>query len=356
MAFNLFHSKTSQIGIDIGTSAIKIVELTNENKRWSLLNYGIFRIHGGDGSSDTSQSILNLPEEEIAQHISATIQSAGIKSKSAIASISSFSTFATVIEMPYVSEEDLAKTIPFEARKYVPVPLDQVILDWSIVGVADKAVQPSPSGTSVEVFLAAVPKDETAKYQRIMRLAGIELKALELENSSLIRALLGNDLSQTAIVNIGGRSTTILIVSRGYERVNHTYEIGGYEMTMAASKGLDSTLAEAEEYKRTKGLISGNNNSAYEAIARVVDTIIQEIQRTIQPYEDTRDQKVERVVFVGGVSDTPGLLEYVKGKLGRDVLMGNVFARLQYPSELTPIVGSLSNTLAIAVGAALRES
>jgi len=206
------------------------------------------------------------------------------------------------------------------------------------------------------VFLAAVPKDETAKYQRIMRLAGIELKALELENSSLIRALLGNDLSSTAIVNIGGRSTTILIVSRGYERVNHTYEIGGYEMTMAASKGLDSTLAEAEEYKRTKGLISGNNNSAYEAIARVVDTIIQEIQRTIQPYEDTRDQKVERVVFVGGVSDTPGLLEYVKGKLGRDVLMGNVFARLQYPSELTPIVGSLSNTLAIAVGAALRES
>ncbi len=237
--FGLFKPK-SKLGIDIGTSAIKVVELEKRGGRFELVNYGFFELKGASEQTE-GQSLLKLPDEDIVWGIRELMKKANFHSRDVVAAIPSFSTFATVIEMPYLSEDDLAKAIPFEARKYVPVPLNEVVLDWSIVGIVDQsqtaalksAISSSAASKSptVEVFLAAVPKDETSRYQRIMRDAGLNLVALELENSGLIRGLLGNDLAPTAIVNIGGRSTSIVILYQGYERGSHKYEIGGFEIT-----------------------------------------------------------------------------------------------------------------------------
>lgn len=364
MVFNLFKAK-SQLGIDIGTASIKVVELSQDSGRWKIENYGIFELHGQGGQADTAKTVMDLPDQEIAQAIKDIISTAGMRSHDAVASISSFSTFATVIEMPYTSEEDLAKTIPFEARKYVPIPLDQVVLDWSIIGVLDDKgdsgpapVGPAAPGTTVtvEVFLAAVPKDETARYQRIMKAAGVNLLALELENSSLVRSLLGNDLSPTAILNIGGRSTSIIIVAKGYERLAHNYEIGGYEMTKAVANALNIGSDQAEALKRKYGLLDNPENKARSAILSLVDMMIFETRKTIESYEQSRNQHISRVVLIGGMANMPGLANYVKQRIDRDILIGNVLARLIYPQELAPIAQTLSNTLAIAVGAAMRET
>ncbi len=362
MPFNLFKSK-SKLGLDIGTAAIKIVELSQQGGRWKLENYGIFELKGQAGA-DAAQTVMDLPDEQIVQAIKDIIATAGMKSRDVVASVSSFSTFATVIQMPYVSEEDLAKTIPFEAKKYIPVPLDQVVLDWSIVGVPPSSVQAQgakegtapATSTTVEVFLAAVPKDETARYQRIAKAAGLNLIALELENSSLVRGLLGNDLAPSAILNIGGRSTSIVIVVKGYERLAHNYEIGGYEMTKAIATALGISPAQAEALKRKYGLLDSPENKARAAMLPLADMMIFETRKTIENYEQSRAQRIERIVLVGGLANMPGLAQYVKLRLERDVLVGNVFARLLYPPELAPILQSLSNTLSIAVGAAMRET
>ena len=348
MAFNLFKSSGATLGVDIGTSGVKIAELTPENGRWKLSNYGLYELHSSDGSADTARTMMDLPDDQIAAAVAEVVRTAGMKTKNTIASVSSFATFATVIELPYTTEEDLAKTVPLEARKYVPVPLDQVILDWSIVGVAPVA------GTSVEVFLAAVPKDETARYQRIMKAAGLNLVALELENSSLVRAILGNDLSPTAILNIGGRSTSIVIVSRGYERLSHNYEIGGYEMTKAVATALAVDPSQAETLKHRYGLIDSPENKARDAILPLVDMMVFETRKTIESYERSRSQRISRVVVVGGLANMPGFTGYLKQKIDRDILIGNVFARLIYPTELTPLVQTLSNTFSVAIGAAMR--
>lgn len=364
MAFNLFKAK-SKLGIDIGTSAIKIVELSQDSGRWKLENYGMYELHAPGGTADTAKTIMDLSDAEIAQAIKDILSTSGMKSRDAVASISSFSTFATVIELPYTSEEELARTIPFEARKYVPVPIDQVVLDWSIVGVVDGKggtgplpTAPTPAGTTVtvEVFLAAVPKDETARYQRIMKAAGITLVALELENSSMVRALLGNDLSPTAILNVGGRSSSIVIVSRGYERLAHNYEIGGYEMTKAIANALAISEDQAESLKRKYGLIDSEENRARAALMPLVDMMVFETKNIIETFEQSRNARISRVVLIGGLANMPGLSQYVKQRMPRDVLIGNVFARLIYPPELAPLLQTLSNTLSIAVGCAMRET
>jgi type IV pilus assembly protein PilM len=357
MAFNLFKSSKSKLGIDIGTSSIKIVELTEEGGRWKLVNYAMYELHGAGGRADTARTVMDLSDAEISQAIQETIKTAGMKSKDAVASLSSFSTFATVIEMPYTTEEELAKTIPFEARKYVPVSLDQVVLDWSIIGLPGKDAPAAPTGstTMVEVFLAAVPKDETARYQRIMKAAGVNLVALELENSSLVRALLGNDLSPTAILNVGGRSTSIVIVAKGYERLSHNYEIGGYEVTKAVSTALGIDADQAEGLKRKYGLIDSPENKARAAMLSLIDMMVFETKKTIESFEQSRKSRISRVVLAGGLANMPGLANYVKQRIDRDVLVGNIFARLVHPEELAPLAQTLSNSLAIATGAAMRS-
>jgi type IV pilus assembly protein PilM len=223
--FNKF-SSGGTLGIDIGTASIKAVELVREGGRFKLLNYGIFELESQDKSLQANQKINKLPDQDIIWGIQEVIKQAGIKSKNVVASIPSFSTFATVITLPYLSEKELAKTIPFEAKKYIPIPLEEVVLDWSITSIVNSAeANTGRMPPNVEVFLAAVPRAEVERYRKIMLGAGLNLTALELENSALIRSLIGNDLSPIAVVNIGGRSTSILVVEAGYERVGHNYEV-----------------------------------------------------------------------------------------------------------------------------------
>ncbi|MBP9822178.1 MAG: type IV pilus assembly protein PilM [Candidatus Pacebacteria bacterium] len=350
--FNLFGSK-SKLGIDIGTASIKIVELENKNNRFNLNNYGLFEMKSQKSDAAVQpgdQSILKLPDSEIIWGIKEVLNKSKISSRDVVASIPAFSTFATVIQMPYLSEDELAKAIPFEARKYVPIPLEEVALDWSIIGVTGEGARPT-----VEVFLAAVPKSETDRYQAIMAGAGLNLKALELENSALIRALLGNDLAPTAIVNIGGRSTSIVIVSKGYERLSHNYEVGGFEITKSIARSLNISLEKADELKKQMGLKPADENIINEAMSALVDMMAFETKKTIDSFENSRKEKVARILLVGGMINMPNFLNYFKQKLGREVFAGNAFARIVYPQGLAPSIGELASTFAVAAGLAMRD-
>jgi len=400
MVFNLFKSK-GKLGIDIGTSAIKIIELEKESGRFALKNYGFFEFKSASGTSSATESkssktantiqparqghssgpdkqvqnILRLPDGEIIWGIKEVLKKAKIKSTDIVASIPAFSTFATVIELPYISEQDLAKALPFEARKYIPVPLSEVVLDWSIIDIprpaaeVDGSVEPrgqtgrtqrtttSALGrpTTVEVFLAAVPRDETEKYQRIMRGAGLNLRALELENSALTRSLLGNDLSPTVIVNIGGRSTSIVVVNKGYEHLSLNYEVGGFEITRSIARSLNVSLEKAEELKKKFGIKETDENVINSAMKSLVDMMVFETRKAITNYEETRNQKISKVLLVGGLTNMPNFANYFQQKLGREIQMGNALARIVYPQTLSPIVQELSSTFAVATGLAMRE-
>jgi len=358
MALNIFRSiKPRNIGVDIGTSSIKVVELNKRGGRFELSNYGMFELESSDAiakGTEEWQNILKMPDKAISDGISDLMKRLKINASDVIASIPSFSTFATVIEMPYVSNEDLARALPFEAKKYIPIPLDEVVLDWSIVGVID-GEKKTDSPSMVEVFLAAVPKDETVRYQNIMKNAGLRVQALELENSALIRALLGNDLSPTAIVNIGGRSTSLIIVDKGFERVSHNYEIGGFEITKAIAQSLGVSLAKAEELKRKFGMKKSEENIISESVVSLINMMIFETQKTITSYEESKKGKIANIVLVGGLTNMPGFGEYFSEKLGRPINIGNPFSRILYPNELNPIVEELNSTLSIALGLAMRE-
>ncbi len=351
--FGLFKAN-GKLGIDIGTASIKVVELEEKSSRFNLINYGLFELKGSTNAAGVAgQNILKLPDDEIVWGLKEVINKAAIKSKNVVASIPSFSTFSTVIQMPYLSEQDLAKAIPFEAKKYIPIPLEEVNMDWSIIEASQN--RNNPGQPMVDVFMAAVPKVETVRYQKIMQGAGLTLRALELENSALIRGLVGNDLSPIVVVNIGGRSTSILIVSKGYERVGHNYEIGGFEITKSIARSLNISPEKAEELKKKMGLNQNDDNIIQQAMSSLIDMMVFETNKTIANYEESSNQKVTKVMLVGGMVNMPNFLNYFKQKLNRDVSAGNPMARVVLPQGLGKIVGEIASTFAVAAGLAMRE-
>ena len=380
MSFFSFGKPKSKLGIDIGTASVKIVELSKESGRFKLQNYGLFELESVDetlnASGSSTSRAAQLSNQDLAWSIKEVLKRGKIKAGDVVASIPSFSTFSTIITMPYLSEKDMAKTIPFEARKYVPLPIEDVVLDWSIINIAANANPQPPTLNSqqtaesrkpitesrdgskpptVEVFLVAVKKQETERYKNIMKLAGLNLRALELENSALIRSLLGNDLNPVAIVNIGGRSTSILIVDNGYERISHNYEVGGFEITKSISRALNINIKRAEELKRSLGIREVENNVIQEAMSSLLDMMAFETKKTIHSYEELKNTKINRIVLVGGLANMPNFINYFGAKLGLPVTLGASLARLIVPEGLNKIHPELNTTFALAIGLAMRE-
>lgn len=346
----LFGSK-SKLGIDIGTSSIKIIELAKDGGRFKLKNYGLISTEGG-GKTFASKDVSSDIDQEITWAISEIAKQAKFSTKDAVGAIPSFSTFSTILRVPFVSEEDLAKTVPIESRKYIPLPADEVVLDWSVINtIEDPQGQKQPE---VEVFLAAVPVSETNRYKNNIKNAGLNIKALELENSALIRALLGNDKSPTAVVNIGGRSTATLIVDKGFERLNRNYEIGGFELTRAISKALNIDIERAEELKRSSGLSAGDN-VVKEAMTSLIDSMVLETRRTMNTYQEKAGVKIDKVVLVGGLAKMKGFVEYFGHKLGTFTALGSPFARIVYDKNLESVIDEMGPAFAVAAGLAMRE-
>ena len=342
----------------MGTAGIKIVELSRRGgDRFDLKNYGILDLVSKDESSP------KLGDQILISGLKELLAKSKFSNKDAIASISSFLTFATVIELPYFSEKDLEKAIPFEARKYVPIPLQEVVLDWSIINVKENADSRSQSdrGSStgsghpnVEVFLAAVPKDEAERYKNIFLAAGLNLKALELENIALSRVLIGEEKAPLVIVNLGGRSTSIVIIDRGFERISRNYELGGFELTKALSKALGISFERAEQMKKTEGL-KDKSVSLSDALIPLIDLIVFETKKIISNYEENKNIKIGKIILTGGQANMPGLKEYFSSQLARETVIGDPWRRISFNKALEPVLKILSPSLTVALGLGMRK-
>ena len=213
-------SSKSFLGIDIGTASIKIVALSKKGERKILENYGEISTHEvGEKPFRTGftpeKSSFSLSVKEISQGIRAILSEAKINSRLATFSIPDFSSFFTTIELPPMTREELPRAVHFEARQHIPLPLSEVVLDWSLI--SKETVD--PQGPPLKVILVAVPKEVINQYQEISRLCGLHLLALEAEVFGLLRALIKEGKKVIILVEIGAQSTTVSIVEdRGLKK------------------------------------------------------------------------------------------------------------------------------------------
>ena len=355
------------LGIDIGTSAIKLVELEREEEKLKLKTYGILQLPKKYFEYLKEKPLVfPFPAGDLAEMIDALKKEAKAESKEAYFSIPVYSSFSCVIEIPNIPEEEIASAIPFEAKKYIPVPISDVVLDWSIIPfpsvfgknqqgasplnlpVKDKTTK-NNKDLKTQVLLVAVPKETIYKYNKISDLCNIKIKGLEAETFSLARSLVGESKEGIVLVDSGARSTNISIIDGGYIRVTHNLEKGGAQITGLISQKLNISIEDAEEFKKT-----GTNPEIRSIIYSVYDSIISEIKKIVYSYENKYSRKIEKCILAGAGTDIVGICDYLTRKLGINTTKGKPFSKIIYPSILNPAIEEIESSFAVAVGLAMK--
>lgn len=360
-----------QLGVDVGTSSVKVVELERENNYLKLSNYAL--VEGSDffgeitgGSNIPSR--LKVSENDIAFLLKQLLQTAKIKTDMAVMSLPIFSSFLTVMELPNLSAKELENAVPFEARSYIPVPLSEVVLDWLVIPhqapLASVAVKPEESAKGIPpvraekitVLLIAVPKEVVSKYQRIAAGAGLKLAALESESFSLARALAGNDAGTILIADLGAKSSNLTILSGGYIFMSHSADLSGKEITKIIATSLNVDAGRAEEIKKTSGVTGlASNKGLAQVISPFVERLVNEIERMEVVFFKKENKKIEKVLLTGGTANMPGVAEHISRRLGVVVTVASPFGRVKFEPVLDQVLRrDLGSVLAVSAGLAMR--
>ncbi len=369
MAFfsNLFHTEEPRaLGIDIGSSAIKIVQLKKKNGQAVLETYGELAL--GPYANLAIGQAAQLPVDKISAALSDLMKEkeVAVTTKKCGLSIPFASSLMSVIEMPNVGPKQLASMVPFEARKYIPVPIQEVMLDWSVIPKSvvreeepefsspDSSTITNKALEKVDVLVVAIHNDTITRFQKIVSQVELEASFFEIEIFSTMRSVLDETLRPVLIVDMGAASTKLYIIERGIVHASHTINRGSQDITAAISQSLELTIERAEVLKREMGL-TGPDVNLTTAATLVLDHIWSEINTSLLTFEKKYNQAVSKVIMVGGGASLKGILEQAKISLKTPVELGLPFNKVSAPVFLENILRETGPEFAVAIGLALRK-
>lgn len=346
------------LGIDIGTSSIKLVELSRWGERKKLENYGEIKASAlyKEPFRTFEKSTLSFSNQNISRAIKAILEEAKIKTRQVIFSIPDFSSFFTNFELPPMSQEELSQAVLYEAKRHVPVPFGEVALDWQVIeGPTNQKQKKS------KILLVAVPNEVIHQYQTIAEISNLELRALEAEAFGLLRSLVGEEITQPlALVDIGAQTTTCSIVEKKILKTSHSFDLSGNELTEVVSKGLGVDYEKAGVLKKEYGLLreqrgeNGKGKEIREILTPLIDVILREIERVCQGFSQIEGKEVEKIILSGGTALLPGLKEHFQDFLKKEIQIADPFSSMFYPPILENTLKQMGPSFAIAVGVALR--
>ena len=370
--FTIFKPK-KYLGIDIGTSSIKLVELKKEGDKLVLNTYGELKVSENNAGSNIGKTDMShMSERQVSDMLRQLMVATKTSAKDAVFSIPVFSSFITLMDLPLMSDKELENSIPFEAKKYIPVPVNEVQFSWSIVEkIAEKNSAPqnplinptgplsaSSSANKIQVLLVAVPNEVMVKYKNIAKSVGLNA-SFEIETFSIARSLIRkgvDDKGVVAIIDMGSKSTEICVVDDGLLRMSHNFETSGMNITRALSQGLNLSLEEAEDLKVKNGLkLSSSEKLAMDSIVPLIDMIIFEIERINISYQQRSGRRFQRIILSGGTAKLPGLVDYISNHMGIAVSVANPFSKVYFSPILGQMLGDIGPIFSASVGLAERN-
>ena len=361
MAFDFLKSfksfvAPSYLGVDIGTASIKIAEIARTEGQWpKLVNYGILESYGHLErlNSAIQTSSLKMAEKETAAFLKTLVKKMGVGAKEAVASIPTFSSFVTLMETPIMSEADTAKAMTYQIQQYVPLPKEEVEIEWIKIGEREDETQKT---RKQQILLILIPKENIQGYQNVFKLAGLNLRFLEIESLSLARALIGDLPETTLIADIGALYTNIAIIDNGFLKYNNHTDFAGNSLTRAVANGLNINVRRAEEIKKQQGLLGGVGEHELSTLSLpFLDAIIGEINRGRNIYEKNYSRKTEKIILAGAGANFSGIAQYFEKSVGLPVNVANPFSRLNYSPAIEPAIKELGPMLSVAIGLAIKE-
>ena len=343
----------SVVGLDIGSSSLKVVQLRKKGGQAVLETYGELAL-GPYGGAEVGQA-TNLPADKIAETLRDLLREAKVTTKSCGVSIPFARSLLSLVELPRRKSTKEQKTvIELEARKYIPVPISEVQLDWFVVPDTDRG-DDGKEKTTAEVLLVAVHNDELTLLQGIVKQAGLTASFYEIEIFSTIRAVVEEPVKPIMVLDLGAATSKMYVVERGIVALSHAISAGGQDITRAIATSRDITFNRAEALKKEEGLLGGTEGNTRESQELVLSRIFSEARRVLAQYETAHKKTATSIVLTGGGGVTKGLDAYAKKFFSIDVRIADPFAKTEAPAFMRPILKEIGPEFAVAVGAALRK-
>jgi len=360
---NLFsgNQNKSVLGIDIGPSSIKVVQLKRQKGRAILETYGELSL-GPYVGLEVGRA-TSLTTEQLAQAVTDVLRESNTTTKSCGISIPMGSSLVSFIKLPKVDEGQLAQMIPLEARKYIPVPISEVSLDYMIIPKNESTAseyqnsEEKPEEKTIDVLLVVIHNDSMARNKEITKTVGLDTGFSEIEIFGSMRSVLEPGTAPQMIIDFGSGSTKIYIIERGILRTSHMISRGSQDITLAISKSLGISVDEAEKMKRDRGLLKkeGEQMDVNEITSLTLDYIFSEIGRVLLTYQKKNGRNVSKVFLTGGGVLLKGFKEKAESSFNVPVVMADPFSKVEYPAFLESVLKQAGPSFAVAIGLALRR-
>lgn len=351
----------SVLGIDMGATSIKVVQLRKDQGVPILETYGEISL-GPYANKEIGQSVQPTVEQAVAA-LADLLKESNTTTKDCGVSIPFSSSLISIIDMPKLDDKQLAKMIPIEARKYIPVPIGEVTLDWFVVP-EEEGVESYESSSKkkavdkdkVQVLLVAIHNEVLNQYRNVISGAGLKSTFFEIEIFSTIRAILGRNLRPALVIDIGATTTKLFVVELGVIKISHVINNGSQNITRTISQSLGLSLTKAEELKQEVGLEGGpEHKKVTESSQLVLSTIFSEVGRVLLQYQKRHNKNIDQVYLTGGGAMLKGMLSVAKKHLEIEVTHGDPFSKIESPAFLEDVLKGVGPEFTVAIGIALRK-
>jgi type IV pilus assembly protein PilM len=333
-------------GLDIGTSAIRLVQLKGSGPVKALAKYALVPVEQKLVLSDAKAD-----QQKVAQIIKDLVSKSGVTTRNVAVGLPSNRIFTTVVDIERLSGSELGKTIHYQADTLIPTPIDESKVDWALLG--DSPVDKN----KLEVLLSSVPNEYIETRLDMLEGIGLNVIAFEPDALSIARALIGSgQTTPQMVVDMGLMTTDIVISVAGGPRLTRSIPTGSDAILKAASQNLNVDEKQAEQFVNKFGLSKDKlEGQIYKSIIGVVDILVSELEKSIKFYS-TRypNAPLDRIIVTGAASTLPEFPLYLANKFGVNIEIGNAWRNVTFPESRQNDLMAVSSHFGVAAGLAER--
>jgi len=333
------------LGIDIGSTTIKLVELVPAGRdKWKLaaaitapsLSGGV--VGNLNNTAGFSHAIAKMRKD------------AGTKVTRVVAALPEEQVSSHVVELPLMSDDEVRQALQWQVEQYIPIPAEKATWSWQII-------HKDQAGGGMEVLLVASAKNLVNTYINIMEQAGLEVVAMETELMASVRAEIPAEYPLSLIVDIGSKTTDVGVVEKGQLVFTRTIPTAGEAFTRAIQTGLGLDINQAEQYKATYGFSKDKlGGKLVEVMKPVLTVIATEIKKTADFYTTKHSTSgLSLVTLSGGVASLPEMVTTLSGVLGMEVVIGNPLSKLVMDKNQSQAIAASGPIYGVAIGLAMRN-
>jgi type IV pilus assembly protein PilM len=339
------------VGLDIGSSFIKVVQLKKEKEKIFLETYGEIAL--GPYSGLIAGQAVRLGEEKLIEALKDLFREAKVTAKDTTVAIDPSAAYVSLVKVPKVEDDQLKTMMPIEARKYIPVPLTDVQMDWWHVPTN---INIGAEERMINVVLAAVNNETLNNYDRVIRKLELKNVEYEINGYSLIRSSIPRTKGMLLYVDIGAQYTTLSLVYQSTVLDMHVISRGSQDSTIQLSKALSIPIETAEETKHTFGYLGDKSNPYIKDVMQLSSyPLFGEVARLSLMLERKYNQNIEGIILSGGGARVPGVLESYNQTVHIPGRIVTPFEQIDIPTFLSEMIAKVGPSYAVAIGCALKK-